>query len=164
MGARDLLDQLTSAGLSVTVNGGDLVIRPREMLTEDMRAAVRASKADLLAVLLTPPALAEAASQDRTSAAVAATNALLRRLRRVGLDESAAMVATWVRTRDGEADDRRLCIECAHFSERGNVCRHPELVAIQAPRDLGQLAVTPQRCGGFSKLPTPSEQPKTGRP
>jgi hypothetical protein len=39
-----------------------------------------------------------------------------------------------------------------HFSERGKVCRHPELVAIRAPRNLGRLATMPQRCDGFREI------------
>lgn len=151
MGARDLLAELAGAGLSVTVDGGNLVIRPRELLTDDLRNAVKANKPDLLTILKAPAMPpADAASDDQAQAAAEATAMLLKRLRRVGLDaESAEQAAAWARTRHGDADDRRLCIECAHFGERGTVCRHPELVAIHAPRDLGRLATTPQRCGGF---------------
>lgn len=150
MGARDLLHDLASAGLSVSVDGDNLVIRPRELLTDELRVAVKANKSDLLAILTAPADSVGRASDDQASVAVEATDALLRRLRRVGLDaESADQAAAWARARHGDADDRRLCVECAHFAERGKVCRHPELVAIQAPRDLGKLATTPQRCDGF---------------
>jgi TubC N-terminal docking domain len=152
MGAIDLLNELAYAGLSVIVDGGNLVIRPRELLTDDMRAAVKALKPDLVELLQTAPINDCRTVQNRTCDAREATVALLRRLRGVGLDRDAAdQVASWAQGRDGDADDRRLCIECAHFGERGKVCRHPELIAIQAPRDLGRLATTPQRCGGLKE-------------
>lgn len=65
--------------------------------------------------------------------------------------EGAQRVIEWLRIRSADCDERRLCVECHHFGERGKVCRHPQLVAIQAPRDLGTLAVTPQRCQGFAE-------------
>lgn len=65
--------------------------------------------------------------------------------------EGAQKVIEWLRIRSAECDERRLCIECNHFGERGKVCRHPQWVAIQAPRDLGGLALTPQSCAGFAE-------------
>jgi hypothetical protein len=151
MGARDLLNDLASAGLSVYVHGGNLIIRPRELLTNEIRAAIKAFKLDLLALLMAPPIADKQTSENQSREARDASGALLRRLRGAGLDTDAAEEARdWIRSRAGDADDRRLCIECAHFGERGKVCRHPDLIAIQAPRDLGRLAVTPQRCDGFS--------------
>lgn len=52
MGARDLLDGLAEAGISVAVDGDKLVIRPASRLTDDIRAALRASKPELLALLV----------------------------------------------------------------------------------------------------------------
>ena len=51
MGARDLLDDLASAGLSVTAAGDRLFIRPASKLTDPMRAALREAKPELLALL-----------------------------------------------------------------------------------------------------------------
>ena len=51
MGARDLLSSLAGAGLSVTVEAGRLVIRPASKLTDDLRAALREAKFELLALL-----------------------------------------------------------------------------------------------------------------
>lgn len=153
MGARELIQDLSEAGLTIKVDGANLIVSPRELLTDDLRNALKANKAGLLAILTAPPAPDKQTSENQTLAAAEATAALLRRLRGAGLDgDTAAQVAGWARARDGDADDRRLCVECAHFGERGKSCRHPDLVAIQAPRDLGRLATTPQRCGGFTEI------------
>lgn len=69
----------------------------------------------------------------------------------LGDQEGAQKVIEWLGLRSAECDERRLCVECHHFGERGKVCRHPQLVAIQAPRDLGGLALTPQNCPGFAE-------------
>ena len=51
MGTRDLLEDLAGAGLSVTAEGGRLVIRPASKLTDPMRAALRDAKPELIALL-----------------------------------------------------------------------------------------------------------------
>lgn len=51
MGARDLLDDLARVGLTVTADGDRLIARPASKLTDDLRAALRASKPELLAIL-----------------------------------------------------------------------------------------------------------------
>jgi hypothetical protein len=66
-------------------------------------------------------------------------------------DERAEGLTAWLRSREVEGDDGRLCVECWHFGQRGKVCRHPRLVAIGAPRDLGWQATTPLRCQGFKR-------------
>ena len=63
MGARELLHELADAGFTVEADGDKLVIRPASKLTNDQRAAVRAAKSDLLALLL-----AEAAAPARSLA------------------------------------------------------------------------------------------------
>lgn len=68
-----------------------------------------------------------------------------------GDPERAERLVEWLGIRTADCDERRLCVECHHFGERGKVCRHPQLVAIQAPRDLGGLALTPQNCAGFAE-------------
>ena len=44
MGTRDLLDDLTAAGFSITAVGDHLVIRPASKLTDPMRVALREAK------------------------------------------------------------------------------------------------------------------------
>ena len=57
MGARDLLVTLSGAGLSVAAEGDQLVIRPGSKLTEELRAALREAKPELLALLRGAPDL-----------------------------------------------------------------------------------------------------------
>jgi len=51
MSAADLLTTLRNRGLTVSADGDALTIRPRELLTDELRAAIRAHKRDLLAEL-----------------------------------------------------------------------------------------------------------------
>ena len=51
MGARELLQDLAAAGFSVEANADKLLIRPASKLTDELRAAVRAAKPDLMALL-----------------------------------------------------------------------------------------------------------------
>ncbi len=46
-----LLTKLREAGLQVAADGESLVIRPRELLTDELRAAVRSQRLELLAAL-----------------------------------------------------------------------------------------------------------------
>ena len=55
MGARDLLQTLAAAGLTVTADGDRLVVTPAARITDELRAAIRAWKLDLLAELAAPP-------------------------------------------------------------------------------------------------------------
>ena len=184
MGARDVLETLAAAGVTIRLDGDRLIASPRESLTDDLRASLKANKAALMAALQggaaapteeSPPvgkapseaALYNAAQQlyerpeppeDWPDAAVPdveleplrARPAVWRRLIAMGLDEDRADdLAEWMDVRDIQGDDRRVCIECRHFAQRGKTCRHPHLVVIQSPRDLGALATTPQRCMCF---------------
>ncbi len=51
MTAADLLTTLRSRGLTVAADGDALTVRPRELLTDELRQAIRAHKRDLLAEL-----------------------------------------------------------------------------------------------------------------
>src|SRR5215470_12904392 len=51
MTAADLLTSLRGRGLTLTADGDALVVRPRDLLTDELRAAIRAHKRDLLAEL-----------------------------------------------------------------------------------------------------------------
>ncbi len=51
MGASDLLERLRTAGVRVSVEGDALIAEPRTALTDDLRAAIRAHKPELLAAL-----------------------------------------------------------------------------------------------------------------
>jgi hypothetical protein len=51
MTATNLLTKLRDAGLRVAADGDALTVRPRELLTDELRAAIRAYKRELLAEL-----------------------------------------------------------------------------------------------------------------
>jgi hypothetical protein len=51
MNAPNLLTKLRGAGLQVAANGDALIIRPRDLLTDELRAEIRAHKRGLLAEL-----------------------------------------------------------------------------------------------------------------
>jgi hypothetical protein len=55
MGARDLLAELACLGVTVTADGDRLLIRPASKLTDELRAALRAHKAELLAAAAASP-------------------------------------------------------------------------------------------------------------
>src|SRR5271165_3989009 len=46
-----LLDQLQHAGLTVTRTGDQLIVAPRDRLTDELRDAIRAAKSQLLSAL-----------------------------------------------------------------------------------------------------------------
>lgn len=207
MGARDLLATLAHAGITIRLDGANLIVSPRELLTDELRVTLKTNKAALIAELqggagvpagplpaLTPSNSRELQEGAQTCAGplpaddVAAPGttgpavdqqhdarpeppdewagpdahheepeprperpAIWRKLIALGLDEEHAdSLTAWMKARDIEGDDRRLCVECRYFAQRGKTCRHHHLIEIGAPRDLGALATTPQRCDGFT--------------
>lgn len=174
MGARDLLAELAGAGVTVRLDGERLIVSPREMLTDDLRATLKTNKAALIAELQGgvgiptgpvpgspqhddrpgPPEdwpAPEAPADDAPPEPPRERPAIWRKLIALGLDEDRAdRLTAWIGIRDIEGDEHRLCVECRHFRQRGKICRHPHLIEIQAPRELGPLATMPQRCMGFA--------------
>lgn len=174
MGARDLLAELAGAGVTVRLDGERLIVSPREMLTDDLRATLKINKAALIVELqgyaagptcprsarIAPqhdgrPEPPESSPDDEASPEASQPEperpAIWRKLIALGLDEDRADGLTaWIGIRDMEGDEHRLCVECRHFGQRGKICRHPRLIEIQAPRELGPLATMPQRCMGFA--------------
>lgn len=165
MGARDLLDTLAGAGVTVRLDGERLIVSPRQMLTDDLRATLKTHKTALIAELQgaqqddTRPEPPEKWREDEAPPEAPPEEpveprerpAIWSKLIALGLDEELAdRLTAWTAVRDIEGDDLRLCVECRHFSQRGKICRHPHLIEIQAPRELGPLATMPQRCMGFA--------------
>lgn len=164
MGARDLLDDLHSAGVTVTADGDRLVIRPASKLTDDMRAALRAAKAELLAELGARQAPSAAplrrfrlvpANADRCHSPawddteIATFVARHTRLLALGFsDGDADDLAERLVLRDRDGDTRRLCVECCNF--RGGLCRQPKLAGVSA--EVGQMAFVSQRCSAFGPI------------
>ncbi len=156
MGARDLLAELVSAGFSIEAADDKLLIRPASKLTDDLRAALRQAKPELLQLLSSPrpfrltQADADAAhAEPWTDAAcgrfVARVSLFLRR----GISATDADdLAERLHLRDVQGDDRRLCLECAHLAGR----RCGNHVVAGVGRDLPAVLVTTlQRCSGFGE-------------
>ena len=171
MGARDLLNDLAEAGMTIRADGNRLLIRPAEKLTDDMRQALRAAKAELLAELGARPANANPTAlppspirQWRLSKAdadrchwptwdddeIAAFVARHARLLAQGLTNGDADdLAERLTLRDRDGDTRHLCIECVNF--RGRRCRQPERAGV-GDQAVGTLALILQNCPAFSSI------------
>lgn len=154
MGARDLLAELAGAGLIVTVEGDRLVIRPASKLTDAMRAALRAEKPEVLALLAQkqgPDArafLVDASAVTWTDGDIAHFTARRTRLMRWGWPEAdAERLAERLVMRDRSKDERVSCSECRHY--RPGRCGNHRRAGLWAP-DVGRdLASLLQRCHGF---------------
>jgi hypothetical protein len=150
MGARELLSDLADAGLSISADGGHLVIRPASKLTDHMRAALRDAKPELLTLLrggrtIRPPS---------DTSAVAWTDADIDRFidRRDRLmrwdwpENEAEQQADRLVQCDREHDERVSCTDCQHY--RPGRCGNHRRAGLHAP-DVGRdLASLLQRCPG----------------
>lgn len=163
MGARDLLERATAAGFSVVADGDALVIRPASKLTDELRAELRAAKPELLALLTRRPAAEpqqgrgpyrlSKAEADAAHAEPWGDAAVGRFVARVGLFMRRGINATdaddlaeRLHLRDVQGDDRRLCLECTHLSNRR--CGNQRVAS--AGRDLPETYVVQlHRCPGF---------------
>ena len=154
MGACALLADLAGAGLSVTTEGDRLVIRPASKLTDPMRAALRAAKPELLALLngIAPaPDALDLAAVAWTDADIAQFLDRRARLLRWGWGEAdAERLADRLALRDREADERVSCTDCRHY--RPGRCgnhRRAGLNVADVGRDLAGML---QRCEGFQPV------------
>ena len=169
MDARELLTDLAGAGLSVTAEDDRLVIRPASRLTDDMRAALREAKPELLALLTMPtpgaalppnrPYRLSQADGDRChvepwdDACIALFVARVGRFLRLGIDATDADdLAERLVLRDRDGDARVSCIECRHY--RLGRCGNHGRAGLLAP-DVGRdLATLLQRCPAFVPVET----------
>lgn len=124
MGTRDLLADLTGAGFTVAADGERLVIRPASQLTDDLRQRLRDSKADLLALLASPPKATEGLRSAATDgeAPEAPPHPLrvvwLARMAMLGMDEGESLaLADDLEDRDKRCLSVRSCIECSHLGD-----------------------------------------------
>jgi virulence-associated protein VagC len=138
MGARELLADLTGAGLTVTPEGDRLVIRPASRLTDELRAAVREAKPELLRLLT-----------EAAPAPPPCDPPIVARLIRWGWPHAEAQAqAERLRDRDEHADFRHLCIECQHF--RPGRCGNHKAADLSTPEVGRDLAAIFQDCPGFA--------------
>lgn len=133
MGARELLADLAAAGFSVTASGDCLAVQPASRLTDDWRAALVATKAELLA-LLCPP------DDDRTASRLA-------RLQRLGWPEGEARAVADRLARQDADDNRVACADCLHY--RPGRCNNHRFAGLNGTSMCREWAGLLQRCGGF---------------
>ena len=151
--ARNVLADLADAGLRVTADGDRLVIRPASKLTDRMRAALRASKAELLALLRG----ADPVADPLDLSAVAWTEADIARFldRRARLlrwgwaEQDAENLAERLGKGDRDNDDRVSCIDCEHY--RPGRCGNHGRAGLHDTHVGRDLASLPQRCLGFDE-------------
>ena len=139
MGARELLLDLTAAGLSVSLDGGRVIVRPSSRLTDGLREAIRAEKPALVELLAESPF--DLTPSAWTDADISAFLDRRARLLRWGWPEpEAEKLAERLVSRDRERDDRVICIDCSHF-RRGRCGNHKAagLDAADLGRDLARV-------------------------
>ncbi len=132
MGARELLGELTTAGLTVVAEGERLVVWPASLLTDDQRVRLRAAKPELLVLL---------------GAAPRATARIDRLLRWGWSEDEAIAMAKRLGRRDREGDERVSCADCAFYVP--GRCGNHRRAGLSWP-DLGRdMASMLQHCPGF---------------
>ena len=153
MCARELLDDLAAAGLTVTADGDRLVIRPAAKLTDAARAALRALKPEVLALLTQKQdhdahaGLVGVSAVAWTDGDIARFSSRCTRLMRWGWpeDEAEALAERLV-IRDRNGDERASCTECRHH--RPGRCGNHRAAGLHSPEVGRQLAAMLQRCPG----------------
>ena len=135
MGARELLHELAGAGFSVTAEADRLVIRPWSKLTDELRAALRASKPEVLALLAAEREADAEAFEER--AAIMEFDGGLPRA-------------------DAEAAARQ-CVDCEHLTRR-RTCLEPVAAGLLTQAEGFGIAWPPEGhgavCAAFSgKMP-----------
>ena len=189
MGAHDTLAALVGAGMTVSVDGDCLLIRPSCGLTDAQRQAIRSEKVEILALLRTeiagrvvrpampaapiktvPPVKAttlvgfittasggtsvlppeERSPLEWTAVDVTRFTGRQSRLVRWGYGaEEADNIAERLTRRDQEADDRRLCLECADLRDNGRCSAAARGRIRGADRRLEPVVSVLQRCEAF---------------
>ena len=102
MGAADLLKHVRAAGFTLDLADGKLLVAPASMLTDELRIALRASKTEVLALLVADREAEVEAFKERV--AIMELDG--------GLSRAEAEVAA------------RQCVDCEHFGRRRN-CLEP---------------------------------------
>lgn len=152
MGARDLLDALSDAGLSVAAEGDQLVIRPGSKLTDDLRAALREAKSELLALLRGAPDSGQTrpTAPGHTVADAARSRYVGRLLRLHWPRADAEAFAGRLVERDNSGDDRASCLECRYY--RPGACENHRRAGLDARAIGSDFAGLLQRCSGFASF------------
>lgn len=175
MGAADLLNRLRGQGLVLTLTaGGGLHAAPRDALTDEHRAAIRAARDALVLalkaetscapsppppprhsgnLLMTPGQGDDCHADGWDDAEIELFTVREARFMRLGRYADAEQLAERLTLRDREQDDRRLCLECMSLAND----RRCELAAqgrlAGADRRLEPVPTILQRCPGFTLAP-----------
>jgi TubC N-terminal docking domain len=158
MGAAALLADLTGAGLTVTVDGDRLVIRPASKLTPPLRAALREAKPELLMLLARPAQGCQ--TPGKAGAAMTCIDAACHSDRRARLlrwgwpPADADALAARLVARDRAADLRVSCTECRHFQP--GRCSNFRRAGLTTPALGKDLAALLQHCPGFVAVSGPA--------
>lgn len=170
MGAPKLLNHLRGAGLVLTLTpAGALHVAPRNVLTNDHRAAIRAERNALVLALraeAAPPPprrsgnpLMTPEQDDECHAGGwddAEIDAFLRRKARfthMGRTADAENLAERLTLRDRQRDDRRLCLECAALVDNGRCGAAARGRLPDTSRQFEPMPTILQRCPGFALAP-----------
>lgn len=166
MNARAVMERALAAGLELSADGDVLVVRPKSKLTDDMRAALRQVKPELLVMLYRRFKLS-AADADRCHAGgwsnreIAAFTARTIMFVRRGISATDADdLAERLLLRDREHDERRSCIECEHHTH--SHCGNHKAAGLASAEIGCELATTLQRCAGFEPMSKGQEKTKKG--
>lgn len=152
MGARYLLNALTDAGLTVTAEGDHLVIRPGSKVTDELRAALREARSELLGLLRGAPDLSQSgrAAAACTADAPARQRYEARLLRLHWPRADAEAFAGRLVERDRSGDERVSCFECRHYWPGG--CGNSRPAGLGARAVGADLAGLLQHCSGFESF------------
>ena len=171
MGAADLLNRLRGEGLLLTLTAdGRLHAAPRDALTDEHRAAIRADRDALVRTLqaetsrpapprrsgnplMTPEQGDDCHAGGWDDAEIEVFTVREARFMRPGRIGDAEHLAERLTLRDREQDDRRICLECTSLANN----RRCELAAqgrlAGADRRLEPVPTILQRCPGFTLAP-----------
>ena len=150
MGARELLHDLTGAGFSLVADGDKLVIRPASKLTDELRAAVRQAKPELMDLLTERPYRLSRAEGDAAHAEPWDDTAISRFVARVSLflrrridATDADDLAERLHLRDVHADYRHLGLECRHY--RPGRCGNHKAAVLSSPAVAREVTTNGER-------------------
>jgi hypothetical protein len=150
---------LHDAGLRLSLApGGKIVVSPSHRLTPDLRELVKASKAALVdglhAVTNNPDRWCWPHGPTMTDGEIDTLAERISLLRRRGLAAlDAERLGDMLVMRDRQADERRLCLECAHLASRAGTvrCAQWQRAGLGAPGVPAGMALVLQRCSSFEE-------------
>lgn len=138
------LDTLRHAGLTVEAEGDRLLVRPRELINDDLRALIREHKPEIMALLRRAAPFDPEAWGER--AAIAEFDG--------GLSRVDAEALAWAE------DDRRRCRHCLNLSKAGTCAVASPGGLVSARRGYEPIQGIPRRCEGYR----PNEEDPDQRP